>query len=111
MVANPAAMSVPDPENEPDRQAGQLIGHKEEDCRHNDHDEDHAGGDRGFAPRRPGDLLGLRLRHDLSLEPSCPEALLKPFPSWSLPLLPVLPVAARLPDSCDLAGVEGLEPP
>src|SRR5476649_2264564 len=36
-----------------------LVGQKEEDRRDHDEDEDHAGGDHGFAPGRPGDLAGL----------------------------------------------------
>src|SRR5471032_2313785 len=36
-----------------------LVGQKEKDRRDHDEDEDHAGGDHGLAPGRPGDPCGL----------------------------------------------------
>src|SRR3990167_5963453 len=36
-----------------------LVGHQEEQRRDHDEDEDHAGGDHGLAPGRPGDFRHL----------------------------------------------------
>src|SRR4051812_42549378 len=43
------------PKQRPHDEADDLVGHQEEDGGDHDEDEDHAGGDHGLAPRRPGD--------------------------------------------------------
>src|SRR6266404_6866691 len=44
------------PEQQLHDEADDLVGHQEEQRRDHDEDEDHAGGDHGLAPGRPGDL-------------------------------------------------------
>src|SRR5439155_9443977 len=39
--------------------ANDLVGHQKEQRRDHDEDEDHAGGDHGLAPGRPGDFAQL----------------------------------------------------
>src|SRR5262245_60263447 len=48
------------PKQRPDDEADDLVGHQKEQRRDDDEDEDHAGGDHGLAPGRPGDLAHLR---------------------------------------------------
>src|SRR4051794_6445579 len=57
MCLGPCA-SLVDAENEGNEDADQLIRREEEDRGERDHHEHHDGGDRGLAPRRPGDLGG-----------------------------------------------------
>src|SRR3979490_372152 len=44
------------PEQQLHDEADDLVSHQEEQRRDDDEDEDHAGGDHGLAPGRPGDL-------------------------------------------------------
>src|SRR4026208_1794236 len=56
-----------DPEQQLDDEADDLVGHQKEQCRDHDEDEDHAGGDHGLAPGRPGDFrhFGTDLANEL----------------------------------------------
>src|SRR5260370_38664698 len=51
------------PEQQLHGEANDLVGHQEKQRRDDDEDKDHAGGDHGLAPGRPGDLghLGANL--------------------------------------------------
>src|SRR5215468_1541657 len=55
------------PEQQLHDEADDLVGHQEEQRGNHDEDEDHAGGDHGLAPGRPGDLghLGTDLANEL----------------------------------------------
>src|SRR5215475_15181095 len=55
------------PEHQLHGEADDLVGHQEEQGGDHDEDEDHAGGDHGLAPGRPGDLghLGTYLANEL----------------------------------------------
>src|SRR5262245_55480102 len=56
-----------DPEQQLHDEADDLVGHQEEQRGDHHEDEDHAGGDHGLAPGRPGDLghLGTDLANEL----------------------------------------------
>src|SRR5947209_5830866 len=47
------------PEQRLDDEANDLVRHQEEHRRDHDEDKDHAGGDHGFTPGRPGDFADL----------------------------------------------------
>src|SRR5262245_38300201 len=55
------------PEQQLHDEADDLVGHQEEQRGNHDEDKDHAGGDHGLAPGRPGDLghLGTDLANEL----------------------------------------------
>src|SRR5262249_47991825 len=104
-----------DAEHESDGNADQLISDKEENGRDRDHNEHHAGGDRGFAARRPGHLapfLAHFLQEAEGADPLashfCRRLIAHPYSlSIQLNTLSMCPVRRVR----TLAGVEGLEPP
>src|SRR5688572_12080833 len=53
------APSAADAEHEGHDKTHDEVGNEEEHRCDGHHDENHGGGDRGFTPRRPGDLLAL----------------------------------------------------
>src|SRR5580698_11576186 len=55
------------PKQRPHDEADDLVCRQEENCSDHNEDEDHAGGDHGLAPRRPGDPghLGADFAHEL----------------------------------------------
>src|SRR4051795_9881864 len=59
MICSSARLSLVDAEQEGDDDTDHLVREEEEHRGERDHHEHHDGGDRGLAPRRPGDLRGL----------------------------------------------------